>query len=56
MSKSLIFAHFLFFGERYEQFAHDHSFPVSDVSKSLRSVTKNERCERCEQCERCERL
>ena len=29
MSKSLIFAHFLFFGERPEQFSHDHSFPLS---------------------------
>ena len=43
MSKSLIFAHFLFFGERPEQFAHDHLFPLSDVSESHRSLTKNER-------------
>ena len=42
MSKSLIFAHFLFFGERCERFAHDRSFPLSDVSESLRSLTKNE--------------
>ena len=32
MSESLIFAHFLFFGER---FAHDRSFPLSDVSELL---------------------
>ena len=44
MSESLIFAHILFFGEQCEQFPHNHSFPLSDVSKSLRSLTKNERC------------
>ena len=43
MSKSLIFAHFLYFGERCERFAHDRSLPLSDVSKSLRLLTKNER-------------
>ena len=32
MSELLIFAHFLFFGERCEWFAHDRSFPLSDVS------------------------
>ena len=46
MSKSLIFAHFLFFDERCERFTHDHSFPLSDVSKLLRSLFKNEWCER----------
>ena len=49
MSKSLIFAHFLFFGERCERFAHDCSFPLSDVSESLRSLTKNEWCDRIAQ-------
>ena len=49
MSKSLIFAHFLCFGERCERFAHDRSFPLSDVSELLRSLTKNEQCERIAQ-------
>ena len=49
LSELLIFSHFLFFGERCEWFAHDRSFPLSDVSKSLRSLTKNERCERIAQ-------
>ena len=49
MSKSLIFAHFLSFGEQRERFAHDRSFPLSDVRESLRSLTKNERCERIAQ-------
>ena len=44
MSEPLIFANFLFFGERCERFAHDRLFPLSDVSDSLRSLTKNERC------------
>ena len=35
MSESLIFAHFLFFSERCERFAHDRSFPLSNVSESL---------------------
>ena len=43
------FAHFLIFGERCERFAHDRSFPLSDVSKLLRSLTKNEQCERIAQ-------
>ena len=43
MSELLIFAHFLFFGEWCEQFAHDRSFLLSDVSESLRLLTKNER-------------
>ena len=57
MSELLIFANFLFFGERCEQFAHDRSPKMSDherfahiaqrkwaiVSESLRSLTKNER-------------
>ena len=43
MSQLLIFAHFLCFGDRCERFAHDRSFPLSDVSESLRSLTKNER-------------
>ena len=46
---SLIFAHFLFFGEQCERFAHYPSFPLSNVSKSLRSLTKNEQCERTAQ-------
>ena len=37
------FAHSLIFGERPEQFAHGHSFPLSYVSESLKSLTKNER-------------
>ena len=37
MIESPIFAHFLFFGER---FAHNRSFPLGDVSKLLRSLTK----------------
>ena len=49
MSELLIFSQFLFFGERCERFAHDRSFPLSYVSKSLRSLTKNERCERIAQ-------
>ena len=39
MSESPIFAHFLFFGER---FAHNRSFPLGDVSELLRSLTKPE--------------
>ena len=42
MSELLIFAYFLFFGEQCERFDHNRSFPLSDVSKSLRSLTKNE--------------
>ena len=49
ISELLIFAHFLFFGEQYEWFAHDCSFPLSDVSESLRLLTKNERCEQITQ-------
>ena len=49
MSESFIFPYFLFFGERDERFAHDRSFPLSNVSKSLRSLTKNEGCERITQ-------
>ena len=49
MSESLILAHFLFFGEQCERFAQDRSFPLSNVSESLRSLTKNERCERIAQ-------
>ena len=29
------FTHSLLFGERPERFAHDHSFPLSDLSESL---------------------
>ena len=43
MSKSLTFAHFLFFGERY---ALERSFPLSHVSESL---TSKKRCERIAQ-------
>ena len=56
MSESLIFAHFLFFGERCEWIAHKlksnerqwaicsrRSDEMSDVSKSLILLTKNER-------------
>ena len=32
----------LIFGEWCERFAHNHSFTLSDVTKSLRSLTKNE--------------
>ena len=46
MSESLIFAHFLFFGE---QFTYDRLFPLSDVSEWLRSLTKNEQCEQIAQ-------
>ena len=46
LSESLIFAHFLLFGER---FAHNCSFPLRDVSESLRLLTKNERCEQIAQ-------
>ena len=49
MRESLIFAHFLFFGERCEQFAHDRSFLLIDVSESLKLLTKNEQCERIAQ-------
>ena len=49
MSELLIFAHFIFFGERCERFAHNRSFPLSDVSVSLRSLTKNEQCEQITQ-------
>ena len=49
MRESLIFAHFLFFGEWCEWFTHCRSFPLSDVSKSLRALAKNERCERIAQ-------
>ena len=49
MSVLLIFAHFLFFGERCEQFAHNRSFFLSNVSESLRSPTKNKLCERIAQ-------
>ena len=35
-------AHFLLFGERCERFGHDRSFPLGDVSESVRSLTKNE--------------
>ena len=49
MSELLIFAHFLFFGERCEQFAHDRSFLLIDVSESLKLLTKNEQCERIAQ-------
>ena len=41
--------HFLFLGELCERFAHNRSFPMSNVSKSLRSLTKNEQCERIAQ-------
>ena len=40
MSESIIFAHFLFFGEWFERFTHDRSIPLSNVSKSLRLLTK----------------
>ena len=46
MSESLIFAPFLFFDER---FAHDRSFPLSDVRVLLRLLIKNERCEQIAQ-------
>ena len=38
MSESLIFAHFLFFGERCEQFAHNRSF--LDKKQAIRSEIK----------------
>ena len=43
MSKSLIFAHFLSFGEQRERFAHDRSFPLSDVRESLSITCSNRR-------------
>ena len=43
MSKSLIFAHFLFFGERCEWIAHFAHQKWATMSDSLRSLTKNER-------------
>ena len=39
MSELLIFAHFPFFGEQCERFAHDRSFPLSNVSESLILLT-----------------
>ena len=35
ISELLIFAYFLFLGEGCERFAHDRSFPLSNVSESL---------------------
>ena len=46
MSESLIFAHFLFFGERCEWIAHFAHQKWATMSDSLRSLRGNERCER----------
>ena len=35
LKKNEQFTHSLIFGERPEQFAHNHSFPLSDLSKLL---------------------
>ena len=46
MSESLIFAHFLFFGERCKRFTHNRSIPLCHESESLISLKSNEQYER----------